>query len=297
MIKVYAQPPRPSRNRKRGRAGGTNRVAIVLFVLVLMALLYLAVAGFAGKWVAQNVVAPLLDTFSGGSSGSAPSQGPGASAGATASAAEQTQQEVSVPSIRVECVQLGLFSSKENAGQVADGSRKQGGAGFVLEDANQYRVLASGYEKSADAQTVREQLKGQGVEATLYTLSSDPIRLQLTAPKDKAQALSTLFTTYNDVRSACYTLSAQLDKKELTLQQVCEQLEQQKAKLQALLDVLPDSQQDAVMQALRAMLEQSIQSLTDTSGRTQEQDLSCAIKNAHLRLSQLYAEFTKTVNA
>ena len=98
-------------------------VAIVLFVLVLMALLYLAVAGFAGKWVAQNVVAPLLDTFSGGSSGSAPSQGPGASAGATASAAEQTQQEVSVPSIRVECVQLGLFSSKENAGQVADGSR------------------------------------------------------------------------------------------------------------------------------------------------------------------------------
>ena len=99
------------------------------------------------------------------------------------------------------------------------------------------------------------------------------------------------------MRSACYTLSAQLDKKELTLQQVCEQLEQQKAKLQALLDVLPDSQQDAVMQALRAMLEQSIQSLTDTSGRTQEQDLSCAIKNAHLRLSQLYAEFTKTVNA
>ena len=54
-------------------------------------------------------------------------------------------EDIALPALTCYTLQMGVFSSAENAQKQSDTLKSQGAGGYVLQDGDRYRVLAAGY--------------------------------------------------------------------------------------------------------------------------------------------------------
>ena len=116
-------------------------------MLMLAGIVYLVSASAAGTWLAEKVMAPAFEAL--------------ASLGReqedlTAPETEDLQQvslstapssrseDISLPALTCYTLQMGVFSSAENAQKQSDTLKSQGAGGYVLQDGDRYRVLGIG---------------------------------------------------------------------------------------------------------------------------------------------------------
>ncbi len=201
---------RNRRRRRRGSDAGTSGRAVVALLMVA-AIVYLVAASSAGEWIAQKVIAPVIEAFSSDKTGKTDNtdktdktgeNGSGAGVVDTPEDASEVSLssekssvsvEVSLPSITSYLLQMGAFSAEENAKTQAGLLRTMGGGGYVLNDGERYRVLAGGYTTQKSAEEVRDRLKAEGVDCVVYTIATPSVSFRVTAPESQMESVKSGF--------------------------------------------------------------------------------------------------------
>ncbi len=190
------------RRRRRGtRNGGSGAGGVVLAIVLVAGMIYFVTASSAGTWIAQNVVAPLFGTATHSPDPSAtPDDNPAINSG------DLVTREIDLPSISCYMLQMGAFESKENAEKLANDIKDQGAAGYVYQDSERFRVLASGYGSESDAKSVRDRLKDEGHDCTVFNLAASGASFRVTATEAQLNNVESgfkaLLDTCNEIMEA-----------------------------------------------------------------------------------------------
>ena len=110
-------------------------------VAILLALAYLGAATKAGTFLAEKVVRPVfeqLGVFAGDRAAPEASSSPEGTVSYTA------------PAMDFYFLQVGVYASQENAETEAKSIQSQGGAGYVYQDKEDFRVILSAYTSQDD---------------------------------------------------------------------------------------------------------------------------------------------------
>lgn len=232
-----------SRRKASGRAAARRSSSTssdagraIVSLLMVGAIVYLVSASAAGTWIAENVMAPMISAFSGktngdsdgsqsvsdtptpdGSLSTAVDLSAGASSGATVSA------QVSLPALDCFMLQMGVYTSKSNAEAQAEALQAQGAGGYILEDAStgeiRYRVMASGYDSAESAKSVKTRLVGEGIDCTVYELSTAAATFRVTASEDRIPQIESGFAALEKAQSALSTAAIDFDKEGMSVEQ------------------------------------------------------------------------------
>ncbi|MGI6200849.1 MAG: SPOR domain-containing protein [Christensenellales bacterium] len=191
-------------SRRPVRSGAPRRNTMLLAACLTTLILVIA---YLGNVIANKIIVPMA-----GYAEPAPTAASAAPpAQSAAPAAPTVQVTLETQGLTVYALQCGVYEQSDNAATQALALSQRGGAGYVLRQDKQFRVLLAGYPQQADAERVIEQLKAEGVEAELYTIAIDPIRVKITAREDYAKQLQSLFETYESLLTRLGALSVSVE--------------------------------------------------------------------------------------
>lgn len=181
------------RRRRRRRQKSGSAIKAVVGIILVAGAIYLAASSEIGAWISEALITPVRSIFS-------PStEAPEPETETPVSGSRTVTREVAMPTMEHYALQMGVFSSLENAEAMAEQLRAKGAAGFIIEDGSRYRVLASVYSSESDALSVRDRLRSSDTDCTLFTLQSPGIAFSVTATETQTSAIETAFAAYGEV--------------------------------------------------------------------------------------------------
>jgi hypothetical protein len=254
----------------------------VLVVVTVLGLVYILSAGVAGKWMADNVIAPIFEVFSGGTQTSSPQ-----------ATQNQSQQEVVWKEFTLYCLQMGVFESEDNARTLADSLKNQGAAGYMLSVDGKVRVLLSAYTSEGDAKEVRDRLIAEGMDCTVYTLTCNKLELTITADQTRLPQIQPIFDRFASAMAKCSELAFALDASEVTQDEALIEVKALEEKMKQDAKSIEDSgyaRSNTVVSAMLTLLTEGDKALGVAAEGT-ENTLSVRLKYAHLELVGLAVEF------
>ena len=154
------------RRRRTGRKTGNGGRALLL-ILILAGAVYLVSISAVGEWMTKHVAEPVTALFTQHKTNEKPTSSDEAKpVSATATG------RIELPALECFLLQSGAFSDEENAQVQAREIASMGGAGYVWQDGDRYRVIVSGYSSDREARDVKDALSRQGLECSVHELSS-----------------------------------------------------------------------------------------------------------------------------
>lgn len=222
--------PGSMRSRPRSRAQSSSGAGGMIVSLILIAgIVYIIVTSNAGEWVAREVMAPLFSAVSsiGDKANDAPSglnNSGTTTGGINLSTGESTAAESAnavLPALNCYMLQMGVYSSHENAQKEAERLRALGAAGYIFADSSsgetRYRVMASGYDSEQSAKSVKDRLTSEGVEVAMYTLSSPQASFRVTADKSAIEDICGAFAAFDEAIGSLGQAVIRFDKESLSV--------------------------------------------------------------------------------
>lgn len=296
--------------RRRRRALRPEAARAIVVFLVLGVCIYIALATTAGTWIAEKVVAPVLRLFNREESpADTPSEalmvenaGEDSSASLSVSPPEpsedSSQEEISVEAFSVYAVQLGAFSSLENAEKQADEMRSRGAGCYIYQDEH-YRVLSSVYLTMEDAKAVRDKLISENnVEAAVYTIEGSGALLRVTASEELLSQVKSAFSLLEGTCAQLYEVCSSLDTGKISEEQARSQLRAISQDAQTLSDSLQSVAQNDIGEQLTSLLSATasyLNTLADSGSSGTE--FSALAKYEHVRYACSYAKLLKQISA
>ena len=206
------------RSRRRKEGGGAGKALVAL--LLIGGIIYLVCASEAGSWISKNVIAPVIEAFRPEEAGAADKAEEAAPASAEAegevvslsTGLSSVTETVSLPGAACYALQMGVFSVEENAEAAASALKKEGGAGYVLEDAGRYRVLASGYLEEAGAQEVKERLVQEGRDCTVFKLETKEAAFRVSATREQLAGVREGFSALGTLQEGLTRAALEFDR-------------------------------------------------------------------------------------
>ncbi len=205
-------------SRRRRKRSGVRAIATLI---LLSAGVYLITVSPAGRWLSEKVMAPafsaLAELPAGDWFSSPESSVPdGDVLSVSLSSNNAVTSRLDVPAISCFALQLGAFSSMDNAEALSDELKAVGDAGYVYSDGGVYRVLTCCYETEPEARTAKEQLKSGGTDCAVYEFTAPSVALSVTASAEQAEQLSSCFSALSAARSSLCSASAGLENGSMT---------------------------------------------------------------------------------
>lgn len=265
------QPP------KRSGSGGKGMIAIVVIV-VLAAAVYLIGASKVGEFLSENVVDPIVGVFSPNDEGTPANDDDKDKPSATKSI---NTIDFSIPEFSLYALQAGVFSDTENAQKYADELINKGGAGYVVEFDEGFRVLIAGYLNEDDAKNVKERLlEEQNMDTSIIEISGSAITSKVEADSTTADLLAN--AAINDDIKKMTEISLSKDKGEITEDQAIEQLTQLKEKSASMVEKMQSAGEDELAKALKEYYGAVDNAIEGALNSSEEVAFSSAIKSAYL---------------
>lgn len=218
------------RSRPRSRTQSSSGAGGMIVSLILIAgIVYIIVTSNAGEWVAREVMAPLFSavTSIGDKANDAPTSLDNintTNSGINLSTGESTAAEsanAELPALNCYMLQMGVYSSYENAKKESDRLRALGAAGYIFTDSSsgeaRYRVMASGYDSEQSAKSVKDRLTSEGVETAMYTLSSPQASFKVTADKSAIEDICGAFAAFDEAVDGMGKAVIRFDKESLSV--------------------------------------------------------------------------------
>ncbi|MDL2289288.1 SPOR domain-containing protein [Clostridia bacterium OttesenSCG-928-F22] len=288
---------RRSASRSSSPAGSrTSRYAKVILAVVLIGgAMYFLTAGAAGKWVADNIVTPIISLFEPSPSGTiAPTPSPSPSASSKA----QTEENVKIDGRVCYMVQAGVFLNKENAMTAASEVRTLGGAGYVYEDDTRYRVLAAAYGAEQDAKAVIANIaQAHAIETAVFKLEIGELDMNITATVKQRECITEAFAQHNSACSQLGAIISALDSGSKPLSTCKTELGTLKEALNKARTALKDSDSNTVVLGLEELMisfEKQLDTLIGDTG-TDNTLFSSKMKEAHMQAIFGYAQYIDTL--
>lgn len=208
------------RKGKRAVSSASYLGSFLLVILVCASVIYLIGASSAGTWVAKNLIAPVFG-------------GKGEATVAATDAPEDSHVSTSVVTETitfgdVDCymLQIGVYSTEENAKKQSSYLQSIGAGGYILEDGGLYRVIAAGYLEESSLQTVRSQLVADGIDSVAYTHSSGNCSLLVTAPQSQIEALENVMKNLGKIQTSLADCALAYDKEQMSPSEGRQELQQ-----------------------------------------------------------------------
>jgi hypothetical protein len=297
---------RRRRNRRRANTGSGAGRAVVLLLLAA-AVIYIVSASAAGTWIAENVMAPIFTAID--NIGSKEEKDPSPEAtpaaevkvpGSEDPSEEANVEQVILPGIDSYMLQMGAYSSMENAKTQANDLKTRGAGGYIIEDGGIFRVIASCYKDKESLKAVREQLTTEGLETTPYELHAPETPFEVTANRDQLEKVKTGFEGLSDAQSKLSDFVILFDKEQQTPDQGRETVGTILTELKSAGEYLLNQQSDgSVLGMVNACYNKYIEALQSLES-TQTQsfvEFSSQMKYTHLDITYQYAMLVKEVSA
>lgn len=197
------------RSTRRKKAPQMKAGHVLAGLLFAAAVIYLVSASRAGTWLAEKVIAPVFSAFDAehNASSTAPS---------SQQAESSEKQQIMLPGINCYAVQLGVFTSKENAETLASDMSDKGAGCYILKDGDRYRVLASGYASKEEAKSVCSSLKESNIDCALYSFDATERTLQIPMSQKQAELLQTACEALKTAQSELTAYNISYDANEST---------------------------------------------------------------------------------
>ncbi|MBQ3200892.1 MAG: SPOR domain-containing protein [Clostridia bacterium] len=234
----YRRKRKPNRRKSiSGRSGAfrsgakqsSETARTFLSLLMVGGIVYFVSASAAGTWIAENMIAPMISAVSqkhgdGEDSQASDTQSLSAAVDLTANSnANAISAEVSLPALDCYMLQMGVYSSEENAKAQADLLKAQGAGGYIIPDTAsgelRYRVMASGYDNAESAKSVKTRLTEEGVDCTVHTLSAAGAAFRVTADETHLAGIESGFGALKAAESALGDAAIRFDKEALPVEE------------------------------------------------------------------------------
>ncbi|MDD3919652.1 MAG: SPOR domain-containing protein [Eubacteriales bacterium] len=297
---------RRRKKRQDGVSGGAKLAAALLFAGLVV---YFIGASPLADWLTGAVVTPVFSAI--GSvlkpvSAAAQTASPLPTSTAPAEPAEPAAGEYQTTEIRPEplslyALQMGVYASRENADAQAQSLKARGAAGYVLEDAGKYRVLAAAYTQDSALQNVRKQLTLEGLESAAYPMQTQQPVLRVTATKDQTEGLEAAFRALFEAQAALGDAALRFDSESQTI-------DTGRAQAKTVYDTLTEAytafsalakNDNAVLQQVDNCYQECFKQLESLSGGTAQStvDFSSQMKYTHLYMAHVYRNLMDTISA
>ncbi len=297
-------------SRSKRTTGGIGSFMVSL--ILIAGLVYVAVTSSIGEWVAREVMAPLFQAVSNiGASNDAAADADTAdpfdkeiinlSSGKTVGTKSANAQ---FDALSCYMLQMGVFSSSDNAQKEAERLRSLGAAGYIVADGSssdtRYRVMASGYADEQSAKSVKERLYSDGIETAVYLVSSPEVSFKITADSADIADICAAFSTFYNAVDALSSAAIQFDKESMSVsdgKQLC-------------MDILNST--DEALDSLNvysnesSMLDEILSAYSDCQAQLSALceaeykstvDFSAALKYTHLYVALRYASMVNRLSA
>ncbi len=296
---------RRRKSRRRSQPASTGGTAkAILALAVIAAIVYVVSASAVGAWVAEKVIAPAFAAFDSLVQGSAPAAPAGIETKAPVqqggvSAAQAVTGDVQIPAMECFALQMGVFSTRENAQTEAENLRQRGAGGYVLEDAGKYRVLAAAYAGQESLKQVREQLKAEGMDSASYVFSAPNNTLRVTATQEQLDEVAAGFEALSVLLNDMAAATLQFDQQQMTEEQgrqsaakLLEQLQAAQTRFAKLAAV-----ENPVLEAASACYAECETALKELQAYTAQSslDFSSKMKYTHICIVHAYAKLADQV--
>lgn len=276
------QPPKSSKGKGW---------AVVVILAAIAIGVYLIAASEAGDFLAKNVIDPVAQAFS-------PQEDAPVSSAEATDAPKSSAETVSIEidDFSLYAIQAGVFSDEGNARQYADELIKKGGAGYITEFDDSYRVFISGYLSSEDAEGVRDRLVDeQNMDTSVYEMSGETITINAEADGNTAELLRE--TDINGGIEELTRLSLARDKGELTAEQAKEELNGLAEQLNGVLEQLEKAGEGELTAALGEYFEAAAQAVESAAAADDEVELSSRMKYAYLAAADARERLSEQLGA
>lgn len=292
-----SRPTRPSRagGGHAGGSAGAGRAIVAL--LMVAAIVYLISASAAGTWLAEHVMAPAFDALAARTKDKQEDiQDPpqeDVQQVSLSTAESSVSANIALPALDCYALQMGVFSSSENAAKQAEALQGQGAGGYVLQDGDRYRVLAAGYAQEAEAKEVKNRLVDEGMDCTVYQLSAPGATFRVSAEESQLAEVETGFSALYEAQATLTEAAIAFDRDaqsvtdgQMAAQGIQTQLEQRMAGLAAYADSAP------AIASLIACRDQFCAALSGLvqSAAPNHAAFSAQIKHAQLSVTKAYAD-------
>lgn len=285
------------RRRRRRRTANGSAGKVIVALLVAAAIIYMVSASAAGTWIAKNVMAPLFDSIESVMADKTVS-GTKQPEARTTPQGDLVSREITMPGIDCYMVQMGAYSSMENAQTHAALLQAKGAGGYIIFDGDKYKVMASGYADEASARSVMAQLQAEAMDCTLYTVSQSGASFKVTATEAQLKLVESGFAALKEVQDELGDAVLTFDKEQQkvdtgksVIAALCTKLEDAQTKLgeqdssnSIIVSVL--STYTRCVGTLDALANDSTQSFVEYSAK---------LKHAHLMMSNEYALLVKSL--
>ena len=210
-----AKGRRPKRRIRANRGSGSGG-SILITLLLIAGIVYIIVTSNAGEWVAREVMAPLFSAVSRlGEKDKSGDDEPKATyeprqEGINLSQSDNTETQSAkavLPAMRCYMLQMGVFSSRENASKEAERLKKLGAAGYIISEAS----------TEQSAKSVKDRLTKEGVETALYTVSTPEANFKVTAEKETVELICSAFDVFSQAEKALCEGVIEYDKNSMSV--------------------------------------------------------------------------------
>lgn len=210
--------------------------------------------------------------------------------------AEKVTETISTSGISLYCIQMGAFIDMENAQDYSQTNKRQGGAGYIVED-TYYRVLAVGFKSEEDANTVKTQLKEDDIDSQIYKISSQSISLQITATQANVDIIKSAYQVWEDNFYLLEDVFKKLDRKQIEaikakddIRGIVDTLVKEKGELESLSSNLEENQ---ILLDLVDLFEDTIDLLYSIISENSPNDvaISTTIKYTYIELMMKYMDY------
>ncbi len=287
--------------RRRQRAyqqtdiGAWRSYAVV--AIVFLAVVYLVGVSKLGTWLANSLVAPAWKRAQAAMNPAEPTE-PIDEEIIVLATRDTLTKTIDFPSVSCYALQIGVYADIENAKRQSEALQKLGAAGYILEDAGRYRVLAAGYPDQADMDTVRKQLSEGGVASTRHVLSSPNRTWTAESTREQLAVLTAAANALPSMLDRLYRLAIEFDRDGLSIEVATQSLHKLSAELtRHTTDIAALSATDAETEALNETLTVILQAM-DTLAASDGADtprFSAGLKRLYLQAVETYLAFTSGV--
>lgn len=211
---------------------------------------------------------------------------------------EQSSIKVSLPRLTLYMIQMGVYSTQENAAEQATALKQMGAAGYICSDNGSYRVIAAAYKTREEAQNVSDRLNGEGYSNTLYNVSYNGAELLITASDDMLSKLKTAFDQIDELLDSIDRASLDFDAENRSVEYEVTLLNQLKTETQAAASgIYACAESNDMMLYVYSFLRDSADEIATVSFSGGERsEFSSLLKSLRINIAMRYAQLLKQLN-
>lgn len=209
---------------------------------------------------------------------------------------KKISETIKVEPLSIFAIQMGAFSTEENANELAEEIQTRSGGGYIIKD-EYYRVLAVGYMAEGDTNKVKEQLKEQNIESQVYRISCPGANMQVTASAEKIEGVKSAYSLWRaqieDMENIVKDLDGQAITGDKAHSKIVDMRDEMEDKLSEIREYKAAEESGAILSGLENIYKEGLSTLDKLIEENYQNEVafSSKIKYTYIEMIYIYKNY------